>query len=128
MITHSEGFVCKVCGKKIGAEGGGTQNRNHCPNCLSSIHLDNEPGDRAADCGGVMEAVAVWVRKGGEWALLHRCKRCGAFSSNRIAADDNPIELISLAVRPLANPPFPLGRLEDELKAFRRSIGEEKKE
>ena len=30
-----------------------------------------------------MEPVAVWVRKGGEWAIIHRCKRCGKLSSNR---------------------------------------------
>ena len=36
-----------------------------------------------------MEPIAVWVRKGGEWAIIHRCKRCGALSSNRMAADDN---------------------------------------
>ena len=49
-----------------GGKPAGTQHRNHCPNCLTSLHLDNEPGDRAADCGGQMEPVAVWVRKGGE--------------------------------------------------------------
>lgn len=38
------------------------------PNCLSSLHLDIEPGDREADCGGIMEPVGVWVRKNGEWA------------------------------------------------------------
>ena len=37
-----------------------------------------------------MEPIAVWVRKNGEWAIIHRCKICGALSSNRIAADDNP--------------------------------------
>ena len=25
-----------------------------------------KPGDRASDCGGIMEPVAVWVRKGGD--------------------------------------------------------------
>ncbi len=59
-----------------------------------------------------MEPVAVWVRRGGEWAIIHRCRECGVFSSNRIAADDNEILLLSLAVRPLAMPPFPLDRLE----------------
>ena len=49
----------------------GAQHRKHCPNCLTSLHLDNEPGDRAADCGGQMEPVAVWVRKGGKWAIIH---------------------------------------------------------
>ena len=48
-----------------GGKPAGAQHRNHCPNCLISLHLDNEPGDRAADCGGQMEPVAVWVRKGG---------------------------------------------------------------
>ncbi|MBS4910316.1 MAG: RNHCP domain-containing protein [Subdoligranulum variabile] len=69
-----------------GGKPAGTQHRNHCPNCLTSLHLDNEPGDRAADCGGQMEPVAVWVRKGGEWAIIHRCRLCGKLTSNRIAA------------------------------------------
>ena len=60
-----------------------------------------------------MEPVAVWVRKGGEWAVIHRCSRCGQTSSNRIAADDNPMKLMSIAMRPLTAPPFPLERLEE---------------
>jgi hypothetical protein len=73
--------------------------------------VDNAPGDRAADCGGAMEPIAVWVRKGGEWAIIHRCIRCGAMHSNRIAGDDSEMVLMSLAVRPLSLPPFPLERL-----------------
>ena len=84
-----------------GGKPAGTQHRNHCPNCLTSLHLDNEPGDRAADCGGQMEPVAVWVRKGGEWAIIHRCRLCGKLASNRIA------------MRPLCPPPFPLERIEE---------------
>lgn len=57
-----------------------------------------------------MEPIAVWVRKGGEWAIIHRCRLCGALSSNRIASDDNGPLLLSLAAKPLANPPFPLDR------------------
>lgn len=55
----------------------------------------------------------MWVRKDGEWAIIHRCRRCGKFSSNRIAADDNPIKLMSIAMRPLASPPFPIERIEE---------------
>lgn len=91
----------------------GAQHRKHCPNCLTSLHLDNEPGDRAADCGGQMEPVAVWVRKGGKWAIIHRCRLCGKLTSNRIAADDNPMLLMSIAMRPLCTPPFPLERIEE---------------
>ena len=81
--------------------------------CLSSLHVDIQPGDRASDCGGIMEPIAVWVRKGGEWAIIHRCKRCGALSSNRVAADDNPMKLMSIAMKPLCEPPFPLERIEE---------------
>ena len=107
--THpcEDSFVCKACGRTVFPEGAGTLHRNHCPYCLSSKHLDVEPGDRAADCGGVMDAIAVWVRKSGEWAIVHRCRRCGALSSNRIAADDNPFKLMSIAMKPIAQPPFP---------------------
>ena len=91
----------------------GSDHRNHCPNCLSSLHVDEEPGDRASDCGGIMEPVAVWVRKGGEWAIIHRCKRCGKLSSNRVAADDNPMKLMSIAMKPLCAPPFPLDYIEE---------------
>ena len=78
-----------------------------------SLHVDVEPGDRESDCGGLMEPVAVWVRKGGEWAIIHLCRRCGKLSSNRVAADDNPMKLMSIALRPLCQPPFPLERIEE---------------
>jgi RNHCP domain-containing protein len=87
----------------------GTRHRNHCPSCLWSRHLDDHvPGDRAADCGGAMEPIAVCVRSDGEWALIHRCGGCATVRLNRIAGDDNPLVLMQLAVRPLAQPPFPL--------------------
>lgn len=113
--THAckESFTCKSCGREVVPTCAGTNHRNHCPNCLCSQHLDIEPGDRAADCGGLMEPVAVWVRKNGEWAIIHRCRICGALSSNRIAADDNPMKLMSLAMKPIALPPFPVERLEE---------------
>lgn len=112
----NETFICRVCGAAVSPEGAGTRHRNHCPRCLSSLHVDIEPGDRASLCGGVMEAVSVWSRKGGEWAVIHRCTQCGALSSNRVAADDNPALLLSIAVRPLAAPPFPFSRLDTLLK------------
>ncbi len=109
-----EPFKCQFCGRLVTSQNAGTRHRNHCPYCLCSKHLDIVPGDRAADCGGTMEPIAVWVRKNGEWAVIHRCRVCGALSSNRIAADDNPLKLMSLAVKPLAQPPFPLEALDSE--------------
>ena len=61
-----------------------------------------------------MKPVAVWVRKeAAEWAIIHRCHLCGKLTSNRIAADDNPMFLMSIAMRPLCTPPFPLERIEE---------------
>ena len=70
-------FTCKNCGQTVVPEGAGSDHRNHCPYCLTSVHLDEEPGDRASDCHGKMEPIGVWVRKNGEWALIHRCTICG---------------------------------------------------
>ncbi len=106
-----DNFICKKCGQLVAPDGAGSHHRNHCPNCLSSKHVDNLPGDRAANCSGMMDAIGVWVRKTGEWAIIHRCSRCGHLSSNRIAADDNPVKLMSIALQPLARPPFPLNDL-----------------
>ena len=109
----NESFTCKSCGTFVVPEGAATSHRNHCPQCLASVHADINPGDRASLCGGLMEPISVWVRKNGEWAIIHRCRSCGEISSNRIAADDNPTLLISIAVKPLAMPPFPLGLLAE---------------
>ena len=46
-------------------------------------------------------------------AIVHRCTRCGTLRSNRTAADDNPIKLMSIALKPLASPPFPLERIRE---------------
>jgi len=58
-----------------------------------------------------MEPIPVWVKSGGEWSLVHRCSGCGALRVNRIAGDDNELLLLSLALRPIAQPAFPLDRL-----------------
>ena len=78
--------------------------------------MDDTPGDRAADCDGTMDPIGVWVRKNGEWAIIHRCTRCGHIASNRLAADDNPIKLMSIALKPLTSPPFPFERLINSLE------------
>lgn len=113
--THpcTDSFTCRNCGWLVVYDGAGSAHRNHCPNCLCSLHLDVEPGDRESGCGSLMEPVAVWVRKNGEWAIIHRCRRCGKLDSNRVAADDNPVVLMSIAVRPLGRPPFPIERMAE---------------
>ncbi|MBU4540284.1 RNHCP domain-containing protein [uncultured Acetobacterium sp.] len=106
-----ESFFCRNCGGAVSFTGAGTKHRNHCPHCLFSLHVDDLPGDRSANCSSLMEPISIWIRKNQEWAIIHRCRRCGHLSSNRIAADDNPIKLMSIAVTPLSSPPFPLEKM-----------------
>jgi hypothetical protein len=104
-----DSFRCRRCRLDVPLTAPGTRHRNHCPTCLWSLHVDDDvPGDRDADCAGSMEPIGVTVRDDGEWALVHRCAGCSTVHVNRIAGDDNPLVLMRLAVRPLAQPPFPL--------------------
>ncbi|MGD1915830.1 MAG: RNHCP domain-containing protein [Phycisphaerales bacterium] len=115
--NESDGFTCVNCGAHVRGVAWGTSQRNHCPNCLHSKHVDERPGDRASPCGGTMEPIAIAVRSdgddAGEWVVVHRCRRCGALKSNRIAGDDSERALLALALRPLARPAFPIDDLRD---------------
>jgi hypothetical protein len=105
-------FRCGHCRLDVPTGAPGTAHRNHCPNCLWSRHLDDDtPGDRDARCGALMEPIAITVRGDGEWVLIHRCGGCGELHLNRSAGDDNPLILLRLAVKPLAQPPFPIERI-----------------
>jgi len=104
-------FVCAQCRQVVSGSAPGTEHRNHCPYCLWSLHVDIRPGDRRSGCRGLMEPIALWAKPDGEWALVHRCRGCGTLRANRTAGDDSTLVLVSLAVRPLARPPFPLDRL-----------------
>lgn len=112
-IVHDsdETFVCLNCGAAIPPVAIGGKNRNHCPRCLHSRHMDITAGDRRSPCKASMQPIAVWAKGDGEWSLLHRCERCGIIRANRIAADDDETELLKLALIPVTRFPFPLGRL-----------------
>lgn len=84
----TDAFLCAHCGTTVPGEALGTQQRNHCPTCLRSLHVDITVGDRRSLCGGVMDPISLWVRHRNELALIHRCQRCGVIRSNRIAGDD----------------------------------------
>jgi ribosome biogenesis GTPase len=84
----------------------GSASGHHCPSCLWSLHVDFMSGDRRS----AMEPIAVCARQKGEWSVIHRCSKCGALRMNRIVGDDNEVLLLSLALRPIALPAFPLDR------------------
>jgi hypothetical protein len=97
---QEESFTCLHCKLLVTANSwiSGVNNRNHCPVCLHSRHLDHfEAGDRLSSCMGTMAPVALTCMKKrkkygevlGELMLIHRCTCCGKISLNRIAADDD---------------------------------------
>ena len=55
--------------------------------------MDVEPGDREAECGGLMEPVscerACPARKGNAWVLTHRCIACGHTKRNKMSPQDS---------------------------------------
>jgi len=89
-IMIDEGFVCAYCGKTVLPIG--YTARDHCPNCLRSKHVDINPGDRNATCGGMMMPVAIEKCQKGI-KLVYSCQRCGMIKKN-IAARDDDMELI----------------------------------
>jgi hypothetical protein len=68
--------------------------------------VDLRVGDRMSVCRGLMEPIALWIKEKKEWAIVHRCTRCGFIRTNRIAPDDSVPELLKLARRPYENLPF----------------------
>lgn len=92
------GFKCQNCGAQVEPLTSGGRNRNHCPFCLYSLHVDEEtPGDRLSDCHGLMAPIGAETRRTGEYVLIHKCEKCQKISKNRIAGDDNWEKITSLA-------------------------------
>ncbi|MDD5213851.1 MAG: RNHCP domain-containing protein [Candidatus Gracilibacteria bacterium] len=90
----NESFTCENCGKTIEKHPEGSA-RNHCPFCLSSKHMDKDfPGDRASTCLGIMEPIGIDNKKNKGWMIKHKCKKCGKEILNKVAPDDNFLDLI----------------------------------
>ncbi len=83
-IARDEPFVCGHCGRAVPPHG--RTARNHCPWCLRSRHVDVVPGDRASDCGGLMDPSSVELA-GGRPVVVHRCRTCGATARVRALLD-----------------------------------------
>jgi hypothetical protein len=84
----------------------GVNNRNHCPYCLWSCHLDLfAAGDRLCACKALMKPIGLTMKKSrnkyqrdsrGELMLIHECVECKTLSINRIAADDDSTTVIAV--------------------------------
>jgi DNA-directed RNA polymerase subunit RPC12/RpoP len=93
-----EEFHCAVCENLVSKLG--YTARDHCPYCLSSLHLDTTPGSRDCDCRGVMSAISAEIT-GDSYKIVYRCNTCGQVKKNKAADDDNKELLIKLTANPL---------------------------
>ncbi len=87
-----EDFVCGRCGASVS----GTGYTDHCPKCLWSRHVDINPGDRMAKCGGLMEPVGLEI-KGNEKIIYYQCQKCAFKHRVKAAAGDSLDEMIKIA-------------------------------
>jgi hypothetical protein len=83
-IRIKESFTCEKCG--VVTQGNGFT--NHCPQCLWSLHVDIQPGDRMAECRSLIRPILVEPAKKGN-RVVHECVKCGHRKPNRLAHDDN---------------------------------------
>ncbi|WP_316863382.1 RNHCP domain-containing protein [uncultured Cohaesibacter sp.] len=92
-------FRCVHCRQMVfPTDSMGTIHRNHCPNCLWSLHVDTKPGNRASSCHSSMEPVGLTFKhngfdkygraRTGDIMLVHICRSCNSINLNRIASDD----------------------------------------
>ncbi|MDO8514857.1 MAG: RNHCP domain-containing protein [bacterium] len=87
-----ENFVCEHCGTEVKGNG----YTNHCPKCLWSKHVDVNPGDRAASCGGMMKPVSL-EGTSPNYRIIHRCEHCGLTRPNTVDANDDTQAVLGLA-------------------------------
>lgn len=96
---RDENFKCNVCGAEVKMLE--YTARDHCPNCLSSKHVDINPGDRACECLGVLEAIGIEKGKKDTLKIVYKCKKCGIIKRNKAAIDDNYDLILKLASNPI---------------------------
>lgn len=82
-----EDFKCLVCKTEVHALE--YTARDHCPNCLCSIHVDINPGDRACMCHGILKPIDIEKGKKDTYKIIYQCEKCGMVKKNKAAIDDN---------------------------------------
>lgn len=91
---NNQGFGCVICGAEVPPHP--SSSRDHCSNCLYSLHIDINPGDRLNSCKGLLEPVGIELKKG-EKRILYKCQNCGGRVVNMAAPDDNSEEIVKLS-------------------------------
>src|SRR3990167_10150601 len=92
------GFMCSHCKAFVSVNDKiGTRNRNHCPFCLWSMHVDDKySGDRKSQCRQQMKHIGLTFKKEGidkygkqrqgEIMVIHKCMECDFLSPEYLSS------------------------------------------
>jgi len=94
---NDEGFICAVCGHEVKPLK--YSSRDHCPRCLSSIHIDIKPGDRANPCRGILKPIQVLPDPKKDFIIIYRCEKCGETVRCRAAMQGDSPDDMSLLIK-----------------------------
>ncbi|WP_353893083.1 RNHCP domain-containing protein [Proteinivorax hydrogeniformans] len=83
---ENTGFLCENCSEIVLQLTNGSY-RNHCPFCLFSKHVDENPGDRKSQCNALMQPICITYNPKKGYQITHRCTVCGKEQKNKAAQD-----------------------------------------
>ncbi len=92
---NDNSFICTVCKKNVDKLH--YSSRDHCNECLHSLHVDILPGDRENQCGGIMTPVDLTIDSKKGYVIQYKCKKCGKTHNNKMAKDDDFDAILSLS-------------------------------
>lgn len=91
---NDSGFICANCGAVVMPLK--TTSRDHCNQCLHSLHVDINPGDRANSCKGILQPINTFSNSKKGYVIEYKCKQCKSAVRNKAADDDNFEEMLKL--------------------------------
>jgi DNA-directed RNA polymerase subunit RPC12/RpoP len=94
---NDNGFICAVCGHEV--QPLKYSSRDHCPKCLSSLHVDIMPGDRANSCRGILRPVQVLPDPKKDYIIVYKCEKCGESVRCRAATQGDSPDDMSLIIK-----------------------------
>lgn len=98
MIPRNDPFTCDACRAAVPPAGGTF--RNHCPQCLTSKHVDEQlPGDRASRCRGLMPPLTIEGTYPDQLDVIQQCEKCSKVMRNKVARDDNREKVFEIMTR-----------------------------
>ena len=84
---NDNGFICSVCGETVPKLK--YSSRDHCTNCLCSLHVDVNPGDRQNSCQGTLIPIDIAQNNKKGNVIIYKCEKCGMLHNNKAASDDS---------------------------------------